>query len=526
MINFITEWSRDAGKSAKPIALIVFCMLALMWLTGMAELWVVSDEYGHGLMVIGLLGYILHRRRAEFAVGMGSHAWVAVPLMMAGALAVVAGVASGIAVVSMYGVLASTVAVIFVIGGLTLLRKLLAPLLIVWLLIPLPNPYGPMLTSGLQLISSQLGVWFIRALGGVVHLEGNVIDMGGVQLLVAEACSGLRYLFPLMSLGAIMGYMLHAPIWIRWIVFLVTIPITIVLNSFRIGLTGLMAEYWGMAHTEGFLHFFEGWVVFIVATLMLLMTVWILLRFALPEKSIRDVLLFDSPANSNFSADVTAREMAGLGQGGKLIWLLAAMLAATVLIATVLVLRSETLLQRNALDSFPFNLGDWNAREYRLPAETENVAGASEYYFGDFTSQSDGLVNLYISFYETQLKGQIPHSPKVCIPGGGWQIESIQKVTLKNRNGNPFVANRLIIVKGDHKQLTYYWLKQGDRMYSQEWAARLDLVRSSLFKNRTDGALIRLVTEIEAGQSEQAADDRLVKFSGLLLDVLPQYVPD
>lgn len=526
MTELLSRWLRSPDSRVKPFILIILCVLGLMWLTGMVELWLFSEEYGHGLMVVGLLGYILYRRREDFIPESITLAWIAIPLALAAMAAVIAGVASGIAVVSMYGVLAFVVSAILVFGGVALFRKMLVPLLIVWLLIPLPNPYGPMLTSGLQLVSSQLGVWFIRGLGGVVFLEGNVIDMGGVQLLVAEACSGLRYLFPLMSLGAIIGYMLHAPVWMRWMVFLITVPITIVLNSLRIGLTGLMTEHWGLVHTQGFLHFFEGWVVFIVATLMLLTAIWLLLRFFMHGKSIRDALLFESPLDDKSLNGVSAYRMPGSGQSPKLAWALVVMLLVTVVMATVLVVRSESLPQREALANFPLTLGNWSAREYRLPQETENVAGASEYYFGDFLSRKDGFVNLYISFYETQLKGQIPHSPKVCIPGGGWRIDSIKKINLKTRNGELFEANRLVISKGSHRQLTYYWLKQGERMYSQEWLARLDLVRSSLFRNRTDGALIRMVTEIEPEQSEQVAEDRLLEFSRLLLDTLPRFVPD
>ena len=94
-----------------------------------------------------------------------------------------------------------------------------------------------MLTSKLQLVSSVIGVWFIRLFGGVVFLEGNVIDMGNTKLMVVEACSGLRYLFPLMSIGAIAAYLMKAPVWIRVFLFLSTIPITIFMNSFRIAVT-------------------------------------------------------------------------------------------------------------------------------------------------------------------------------------------------------------------------------------------------------------------------------------------------
>lgn len=526
MTELIDGLKRGDVIKLRPMVLMVLCLASLMVLTGMAELWVISEEYGHGLMVVSLLGYILYRRRDHFTVARIDYLWLAVPLSLLAFAAVIAGKASGISVVSMYGVLAFAVSMILVLGGFALLKRMLVPLLIIWLLIPLPNPFGPMLTSGLQLISSKLGVWFIRSLGGVVYLEGNVIDMGGVQLLVAEACSGLRYLFPLMSLGAIAGYMLHAPLWIRWSVFIVTIPITVILNSLRIGLTGIMTELWGAVHTQGFLHFFEGWVVFVVATLLLVGFLWVMLRLALPQQTIRDVLVFDGNESSNTQGGLTLKDMLTVKTDSWVAWWVGGMMLLAVLSATVLAMKTEVLPERKSLGDFPVQLGSWSSREYRLPPETENVAGASEYFIGDFSSPDKDLVNLYISFYKTQLQGQIPHSPKVCIPGGGWKIESLDKITLKDRHGTSFAANRLVIAKGERKQLTYYWLKQGKKMYSHELMARLDLVRSSIFENRTDGSLVRLVTDIDPKLGEKVSDGRLEKFADLLLAALPDYVPD
>lgn len=526
MTELIEGLKRGSPIKLRPMVLMLLCLATLMVLCGMVELWVMSEEYGHGLMVIGLLGYILYRRRDYFSVGRVAHAWLALPLALFALVAVIAGQASGISVVSMYGVLIFAVATILVLGGVSLLNRMLVPLLIIWLLIPLPNPFGPMLTSGLQLISSKLGVWFIRSLGGVVFLEGNVIDMGGVQLLVAEACSGLRYLFPLMSLGAIVGYMLIAPFWVRWTIFLVTIPITVVLNSLRIGLTGMLVETWGMAHTEGFLHFFEGWVVFVFATLILLGVLWLMLRIALPGKTIRDVLVFDGSGRFRSQDGLKLNGMLAAQGGNGVAWWVGGVMLLTVLFVAMLALKTEAQPERKSFGNFPVTLGGWSSHESRLPVETENVAGASEYYYGDFSSRSEGAVNLYISFYKTQLKGQIPHSPKVCIPGGGWIIESLDKVHLKDRYGNSFEANRLVIAKGDRKQLTYYWQKQGKKMYSHELLARVDLVRSSIFENRTDGSLVRLVTDIDKKSGTQVADDRLARFAGLLLGILPDYVPD
>ena len=115
----------------------------------------------------------------------------------------------------------------------------------------------------LQLLSSQLGVAFIRLFHIPVFLEGNVIDLGVYKLQVVDACSGLRYLYPMMSLGFLAAYLFQAPLWQRAIVFLSTIPITIAMNSLRIGLVGILVDHFGPQDADGFLHMFEGWIIFI-----------------------------------------------------------------------------------------------------------------------------------------------------------------------------------------------------------------------------------------------------------------------
>ena len=126
--------------------------------------------------------------------------------------------------------------------------------------------------AALQFLSSELGVWVIRAAGISVLLEGNIIDLGNYQLEVAEACSGLRYLFPLMTLAFIVAYLFRGPLWKRTVIFLSSIPITVVMNSVRIGFIGITVERWGTGMAEGALHDFEGWLVFMLSTGAVILT--------------------------------------------------------------------------------------------------------------------------------------------------------------------------------------------------------------------------------------------------------------
>jgi exosortase len=141
---------------------------------------------------------------------------------------------------------------------------------------PLPVLVNSALTAEMQLISSKLGVVVIRAFDIPVYLEGNVIDIGVFQLQVVEACSGLRYMYPLLSLSLILAYLFKVAVWKRVVIFLSAIPITIFMNSFRIGMIGVLVEYKGIGMAQGFLHDFEGWIIFVACLFVLVVEMWLI----------------------------------------------------------------------------------------------------------------------------------------------------------------------------------------------------------------------------------------------------------
>lgn len=512
---------------SRRIYLISALVLGLIWLayqSGLFRVWLGTEEYSHGTMVLLVLAYLVYRRRSTLPLKPPSSLILVAAVALIPLLVYLVGAFAGISQLEMYAVWLFGVATVFAFGGLPLVRSLLLPLLIAFMVIPLPNAIEPLITAKLQLVSSQLGVWFIRLFGGVVFLQGNVIDMGSIQLQVVEACAGLRYLYPLMSLGAIAGYLLQASTWIRWALFLSTIPITIFMNSFRIGVTGIMVERWGLSHTEGFLHFFEGWVIFLFTLILLVLLAWMLIRLQPGQRTLLESISFDAPASVSVARSQETLQVTDASL--RPLFSVLAMLLITSLVAPTLAARTEIYPERRPLSEFPVQLGDWRSREYRLPALVEAVAGATDYHFADFSSPSAGSVNLYLSYYETQRGGKIPHSPKVCIPGDGWEIVSNEIVSVKNSAGEDFQVNRLLTAKGNQKMLAYYWLKQGERVYRNEIMARVDLIRFSAIERRTDGALVRLVSDISPGEEMVEADRRLGLFVTALTDVLSAYVPD
>ena len=222
------------------------------------------EEYSHGYLLVLVALFMVLQKRSELHLASPADrsTWLGWAALLAGLLALLLGRLTTLHIIEHYGLLM----VIFGLSGALLgwrgVRLIWPGLLLLVFAIPLPPFLYNNLSGQLQLISSQIGVAVISLFDIPVYLEGNVIDLGVYQLQVVEACSGLRYLFPLMSFGYIAAYLYKGPWWHRLLVLLSTIPITVLMNSFRIGVIGVTVDRWGIEMAEGFLHDFEGWVIF------------------------------------------------------------------------------------------------------------------------------------------------------------------------------------------------------------------------------------------------------------------------
>jgi len=150
-------------------------------------------------------------------------------------------------------------------------------------MLPLPGVLYYGLSTYLQGVSSELGVYFLRLLEVPVFLEGNIIDLGVYKLHVAEACSGLRYLFPILSFSYIFAVLYQGPMWHKALLLISAAPITVFMNSVRIAIAGVIVNNFGLEHLEGFSHFFEGWVIFMSCVAILFGFAWFLIKIR-PEK--------------------------------------------------------------------------------------------------------------------------------------------------------------------------------------------------------------------------------------------------
>ena len=259
------------------------------------------EEYSHSYLIpiiaLGLIWRILPQVGDQEIVPN----WLGFGLVVLLAGLLLLGELSALYTIVNYAYVGILVALAVATFGVRAVIIMAAPLVYLFFMVPLPNFLYFNLSQSLQLISSDIGVWVIRLFGISVFLEGNVIDLGVYKLQVVEACSGLRYLFPLTSFGFLVAYLFQAPLWQRAIVFLSTLPITVLMNSFRIGVIGVLVENWGIGMADGFLHYFEGWIIFIACLAVLFAEIWLLNRIFGNTKSIWDRIDLDLPAASDIS---------------------------------------------------------------------------------------------------------------------------------------------------------------------------------------------------------------------------------
>jgi len=268
---------RPLTQTAAPPAWIAPAWFALLLsvcfapaLAGMAMEWIQDDDMGHGLFVPVLAAWVAWQKRSEWsAIPVEPSRW-GLALVILGGAQLIAGTLGAEMFVARTAFLVSLVGVILHLGGMPWLRALAFPLLLLPFMIRIPAILYNQVTFPLQLFASAVAETVLSAIGIPVLREGNILELASQKLSVVEACSGIRSLLSLSFLSLIYAYFFDQKVWMRGVLLVLTIPIAVLANAFRVTLTGVLSEYKKELAT-GFFHSLEGWGVFMVALLMLVL---------------------------------------------------------------------------------------------------------------------------------------------------------------------------------------------------------------------------------------------------------------
>lgn len=481
--------------------------------------WMEDDNFSHGFFVPVITATLIWWRRERIAAArIVSSWWGLIPAALGLAFYVVGELAT-VYVLQHLSLWLMIVGLVLAVAGPRAIREMAFPIGYLLTMIPPPQMLQQSLSSSLQLMSSALGVGFLQLIGVTAFREGNVIDLGPIQLQVVEACSGLRYLIPLIALTLLSAYLFQNRLWKRVVLVASAIPLAVLLNGLRIGLIGVLVDQFGRRAAEGFMHAFEGWFLFVLSLAILGAEMWLLERVGAGSASAGDRPKTRSGAALSFGP------AAGVVSGPAFACI--GLLVVTTSMSFHTAGRDHAPLPRQNFVEFPMQLAGWRGEPMVMERQYVDVLRFDDYLLANYQGPG-GPINVYAAYYRSQEKGRATHSPKTCIPGGGWEIASLDEVVVPVGYGGEsgFRANRVMIQKGEQKQVVLYWFKQRNRVVTSEYLVKFFLLVDALTMKRTDGALIRLVAAVQPGESEGAADHRVMQMAAAVQPLLPAYVPD
>lgn len=214
-----------------------------------------------------------------------------------------------------------------------------------------------------------------------------------------------------------------------------------------------------------------------------------------------------------------------------------------LLVATALVLYSRGDTDRvpasEPLKLMPETIGSWTGQDLPIADDILSVLGKGDFLNRIYVSSQPMNVNqtskptaanlpigVFIGYFPTQRTGQSIHSPQNCLPGAGWTFDSQRYVTIKDVNGKSYRVGEYQISNGELRQFVLYWYQAHGRSIPNEYIARAYMVADAIRMNRTDGALVRVITQISPTETVEDARNRVVRFTGLMAPMLPRFIPN
>ena len=180
--------------------------------------------------------------------------------------------------------------------------------------------------------------------------------------------------------------------------------------------------------------------------------------------------------------------------------------------------------------NMPEQIGSWQGKDLPIDQAVLDILGKGDFlnrvYTSDLTlSPNAPVIGLFIGYFPTQRTGQTIHSPQHCLPGAGWTFESSTYTDLTAQNNQDFRVGEYVITNGEQKQFVLYWYQAHGRSVANEYASKFYLIADAMRMNRTDGALVRVITPIAPNETVDAARQRAVGFTSLMAPQLHRFIP-
>jgi EpsI family protein len=189
--------------------------------------------------------------------------------------------------------------------------------------------------------------------------------------------------------------------------------------------------------------------------------------------------------------------------------------------------RQENAPPHKSLAGFQFTGSPWvNVQDQELDQETLDVLKADDILARVYRNGDTGNVaTMFVAFFKTQRTGKTPHSPKNCLPGSGWVSLESGYLTVPIPGVAPIQVNRYVVAHGENQSVVLYWYQSRNRVVASEYTAKIFTVADSIHYNRSDTALVRVVTDARGGDTARATD-QAVSLVQAFFTPLKQYLDE
>jgi exosortase A len=232
--------------------------------------WLEDADYSHGFLVPLLSAYFIWERRWILSRIKWQSSWLGIVFLLIGLCLFFIGNIGAELFLMRFSMIVVITGIVWYLFGFVYMRTLLFPIMFLLFMIPLPAIILNTITFPLQLLAAKLSTSSLQMIGLPVYREGNIIFLPHTTLEIVEACSGIRSLVSLAALTVVFAYVTQSHVYKRGILMVSAVPIALAANAFRIWGTGVLAYLYGTKAAEGFYHVFAGWLVFVVAFILLL----------------------------------------------------------------------------------------------------------------------------------------------------------------------------------------------------------------------------------------------------------------
>ncbi|MCC7306936.1 MAG: EpsI family protein [Acidobacteria bacterium] len=535
MRNSSHEQHRQAWMLSLVSAAVVFMYSAVLW--KLCVDWWTDDNYSHGLLVPFVIAFIVWQRFDLLKKAIDEKgAWIGGLFVSIAVLFLLTGTLASILYAQRLSLLFMTVGVIICLFGISLIRHLAMPLLLLFLALPIPQILFNKIALPLQMLASRMADAGMHLIGIPAVRMGNVIEIPFratgeiVSLEVVEACSGIRSLVTLITLALILGYFTRdrrdsfshglkglffaKDIQRTFLLMTLAVPVALITNAARVIITGVIAYFYGHEAVEGLWHDLSGSAVFFAALLLLLGLNMMLGRCLRREKIADEECELPSEVEGS-------RRLVPITRA----WAILLVVSVCGGFVNWLQYRGELHADRRPLKEIPAQLGSWEQRnpDIRFDEESESVLRASDYVMRDYYGPGKRL-NIYVGYYASQRGGSTYHSPLNCLPGTGWEMTEPRSLQIATPKGRHFTANLYLVNRGEHQEYLIYWYQGRGRTFVSEYEDKLYTAIDSVVRRRSDGGLVRVMTPL--GKDPQHSLAAAIDLTGHLADDLVEFLPD